>query len=397
MSGFWTYVFADLFCLLMVVTLMLKSIRGAVHQKSEGRFLAACLGFCFFIFTDICWKVMDIQPCPNFPNRLFFNILMHQSYFIAGTITAFLFFLYITELANSTLTQDRKKILLSAIPLLLHVMMGIVNYKTGFLFYMDQGMHYNRGKYFLLNTAPIYLYIFGASGLAVYRALKDDNYADREKLLTCGKFMILPTVGAIAQQFFWEIPLETLGITWGVLLLYLNNLEQMIYVDFMTNLGNRRQLLHFLNQKMNTSDERDDLYFLMMDVDHFKEINDSYGHLEGDAALERIATALKLAVKDEVSRPAIARYGGDEFAMLIESKGPEDVDRICKKIHKCVDKLNKEAESPYQLSVCIGVAKKDSNVENIREFINKADRKLYEAKGQRKEGRHKQNIHLNVV
>jgi len=119
-----------------------------------------------------------------------------------------------------------------------------------------------------------------------------------------------------------------------------------------------------------------------MDLDYFKTINDSYGHLEGDDALIRASKALKLACGDNFRRrPYIARYGGDEFIVVIEST-KQEADRLLENIHRNLKELNDEAHKPYTLAFSIGVAEYHPGMD-ANALIEAADSELYRIKRSR--------------
>jgi diguanylate cyclase (GGDEF)-like protein len=113
---------------------------------------------------------------------------------------------------------------------------------------------------------------------------------------------------------------------------------------------------------------------IMLDIDDFKQINDSHGHPAGDAVLARIGDLLQ----DEVRHVDIpARYGGEEFSVLLLETGAEEAAEIAERIRT---RVAAEFESEYGLTVSLGVATCPTHGEGVREIIEAADRALYEAK-----------------
>ena len=114
----------------------------------------------------------------------------------------------------------------------------------------------------------------------------------------------------------------------------------------------------------------------------FKSINDTYGHIQGDAALVRIADALRLGARDFQHRVNIARYGGDEFVILANADDIDQIDALRDSIDRALTRLNREANAPYELSVSMGAARADPSL-SLKELIEKADEQLYEEKERR--------------
>jgi diguanylate cyclase (GGDEF)-like protein len=118
---------------------------------------------------------------------------------------------------------------------------------------------------------------------------------------------------------------------------------------------------------------------MMIDANKFKQINDTYGHIQGDAALVRIADALRNACRDLTRKVTLARFGGDEFVIFIREVSHEQILALCEGIHAELKRLNEAAHSPYPLTVSIGVTGVTPDVE-LSKAIVQADQELYEKK-----------------
>ena len=109
-------------------------------------------------------------------------------------------------------------------------------------------------------------------------------------------------------------------------------LERLTYVDPLTGIANRRALEAVLSDGIQVADSA----VLMIDVDHFKAYNDLYGHLDGDRCLARVAEALAGAVR---TQDCVARFGGEEFAVVLKGAGLSDVERIGERLRAAVEDL----------------------------------------------------------
>lgn len=129
------------------------------------------------------------------------------------------------------------------------------------------------------------------------------------------------------------------------------------------------------------TDTGDVLALLLLDIDTFKTYNDTYGHLAGDACLERVATAIHRAVGED---GMTARYGGEEFAVLLRPRHARQPKEIAERIRQAVLKLNiaHETYTPLRkVSVSIGVAEYAPLPNGDKtDLIEAADQALYQAK-----------------
>jgi diguanylate cyclase (GGDEF)-like protein len=154
-------------------------------------------------------------------------------------------------------------------------------------------------------------------------------------------------------------------------------LERVSVTDGLTGLYNRRRLMEVLSDEARRSQRLKHTFaVLMVDVDHFKKYNDSFGHLAGDAVLTRVATQLREATREV---DFVARYGGEEFlVMLPETAMPEALE-IAERIRS---RIAAEAFPGRHMTVSIGVAEFPLHGSTPEQVIAAADEALYEAKGE---------------
>lgn len=155
----------------------------------------------------------------------------------------------------------------------------------------------------------------------------------------------------------FSVPGLCVGIMISMLLLYIVCQEQLISTDPLTGLNNRNRFETYMLSLFSNADHTGDVYLLMMDADGFKQINDRYGHVEGDRALQLISTAPKDVCS--ASGGFIARYGGDEFVVLQKAIAEQDIMRLCEAIN---DELAR-TEVPYLLRMSIGYARMGDGVD----------------------------------
>lgn len=155
-----------------------------------------------------------------------------------------------------------------------------------------------------------------------------------------------------------------------------SKLNEMLKVDNLTGLSNRRHFMDFL-AKMHSLSQRHShpLSILMADIDNFKEINDNYGHHQGDQFLQAVSEVLKRKTRNE---DLAARMGGDEFIVLLPETNLKEALHIANRIKKCVENIDILSEKE-SCSISIGAAqlKEDDNIES---FLKRVDDALYKAK-----------------
>ena len=151
-------------------------------------------------------------------------------------------------------------------------------------------------------------------------------------------------------------------------------LEQLATTDELTGLWNRRMIFKRLEEEISRARRyQEPLVILILDVDHFKEINDCYGHLQGDRVLQDIARVIEDEIR-EVDIPG--RYGGEEFLVLLPNTGLEGARAVAERIRQRI----RETTFGDELTATISGGLSLYKGENLEEYLHQADKKLFQAK-----------------
>lgn len=155
--------------------------------------------------------------------------------------------------------------------------------------------------------------------------------------------------------------------------------DEVAHTDPLTFLPNRRQMIGDLQREVIAADRYSTpLAISMIDIDHFKNINDTYGHTVGDEVLQRLAGELR----DHIRHPdTIGRYGGEEFLVILPQStlkaATQQAERLCRHVRSSLMKSNGREIS---LTISIGVAQYRTHKEDWQTFLSRADAALYQAK-----------------
>ncbi|WP_169737805.1 GGDEF domain-containing protein [Curvibacter gracilis] len=153
--------------------------------------------------------------------------------------------------------------------------------------------------------------------------------------------------------------------------------EQLATHDALTGMLNRRAIMALIELEHHRWKRHARPYAVMVvDVDHFKRVNDSYGHQAGDRALSQIAATLQASIR---KADFIGRYGGEEFIVLLQASDPEATTLLARRLCQAVETRSSDAQTP-RCTVSIGVAVVQQGDETIEPVIGRADQALYEAK-----------------
>ena len=160
---------------------------------------------------------------------------------------------------------------------------------------------------------------------------------------------------------------------------YHEEIYRLTIIDGLTQVYNKRYLLEFLEREMARCLRHGrDLSIVLFDIDHFKNINDTFGHLAGDYVLRELAQALKSRIRKE---ECFARYGGEEFALVLPETGHQNTVFLADKLRKIIEQhpfVFEGKRMPVTFSA--GVADLEAAHDSALSFIKAADARLYDAK-----------------
>jgi len=161
---------------------------------------------------------------------------------------------------------------------------------------------------------------------------------------------------------------------------YHEEIYRLTTVDGLTQAFNKRYLIETLQRELNRSIRYGrPLALVMMDIDHFKKINDSHGHLAGDHILREMSALILKNVRGE---DVFARYGGEEFACILPETDLESCVQMCEKLRRLIEsQAFVYGEKRIPVTVSFGVTVLVGSQEmSVQDFIARADSRLYEAK-----------------
>ena len=189
---------------------------------------------------------------------------------------------------------------------------------------------------------------------------------------------MITSVMVLSQIIFHHTLFIWYSLTLTIILMYIVLQQRELYRDSLTGARNRLVLKKCFEMFSKKPDSK--LSAVMIDLDYFKNINDSYGHAEGDKALQAF---VKLLHKVYREKGIVIRMGGDEFLVLLNNILPAELDQLVLKMEKIVERYNAKGDKPYRIkySCACGTYKKDMDFE---QFLHEVDIKMYHDKLGRK-------------
>ena len=367
-------------CFVVVALLLFWSLRSDSRSSSEQWLIRLFSVYLFNFAANICFTLFNrglIATSWVYPLSYLFKTL----YFVSFIVGTFCWCGYAEAEMKTELYKKRWGHVLFVLPFALPLLLVALNLWNHRLFFIDEFGSYRRGEAYHWMMAYLCVATGSFAMRHFMRSTRESDPVRREHMRLTASFPLSIFAAWLFSLAGEAVPVICVCLMVELLCLYVVSNKQMISIDKLTQVNNRQNLISFMNYKLNNHDNP--LFLLMVDVDEFKGINDTYGHLEGDNALIRVATALKRACIPYKLRPYIARYGGDEFIVVMEGS-EEEAATLCDSIRRILRKLQeRDRESQYSLEVSIGLAQCQEGM-HASDLIAAADAELYKTKRARR-------------
>ena len=367
------YIETNLFCIAVLVV-MLVALRTSLSRLTNQTILTHV-----FVMI-ILMLVMDIAKIALngvvFAGSEVTTCIMVSVFHVVNVMLYFQWLWFVGYNMQLRFWRDRRMMSLIALPGIFAIALVAGSIKFGWVWSVDENNVLSRGPYYLVYVACCGIYMVFACILAGYRIPLKRYFSDRVLYFSLAMFGLLPLLGLGMECTPESAPYSVYAMVISALFVFLEMQSRMISTDPLTKLNNRNQLNTFLDSKIGQYTENRKVYLFVLDLDKFKGINDTYGHAEGDSALNMVADVLK-----RVCGPLgcfISRFGGDEFNLVAFLANDAEADALRKTVKD--DLARTSASLPYSLSVSIGYAASRGRSETVIDLFSRADEALYKEK-----------------
>jgi diguanylate cyclase (GGDEF)-like protein len=253
-----------------------------------------------------------------------------------------------------------------------------VSLYTGWYFSVDDNNIYHRGYLFFVHLIICYS-LFAYPVFFVY---KNRNKLEKKYYYSLLLFFAPQVIGTTIQVLFYGVSFNWVGMMISLLIIYFNIQNRSLKTDYLTGAYNRLHIDDYLQQKIKNVTAGNTFSLILLDLNYFKEINDEFGHTVGDDALKDTVSILRSCFRQN---DFVARYGGDEFIVILDINNRNMLEEVINRIYRTVDKFNNDNNRPYKLSFCMGYDLYDSMSEMDGDsFIKHLDMLMYDNKKKKK-------------
>ena len=364
-----SYVITEIFCIFFSVGIIKKANKNVGTDLQMRHFKGMALFFIVYLISDSIWALGQGGIIP-FNSAL--NKITSACGLVAITLLTLGWCIFVIYRINQN-HADKVKLLIR-----MHyavaaadAVLTVASIFTGYFFYIDEQGIYQLGSGYPLHLVLIMIQLFGSGVFSFGQSFSDQQVKIKKEYRLPLLFIIIPAAAAVLEGFLPLTPIVPLGTLLPIHLAFLEIQNSEIYSDALTGLNNRRHMELFLQDMIHNAAQDRPFRIFMLDVNDFKQVNDKFGHIVGDKALQLVANALH-NVSDRL-QGFCARYGGDAF-VLITTEETDIQDAIQNEVNalraSCADLLP-------QITVSTGFAECRSDAITATQLIAQADQQLY--------------------
>ena len=353
---------------LMIAIMLAKRKRGRMVSY-DGK-----------IFYWMCWLCLGLCALESlaflldgqvFAGARALSILMNAAIFFSSVTMSFLWVCYVDFKLLESHERLKRIYPIAAIPAAAVCILILANLFVDVFFGVTDANVYYRTPLFWLPYAVVYGYmIYGVILACLYR-----KRTNKYLFMPVAAFLVPIFVGSVVQLLCYGLALIFPSVALGLTLIYINLQNEETFLDPLTNLYNRNYMLHYMDHIIKQVQRGKRMTGIMLDINNFKQINDTFGHITGDGVLRAVGNILLQATE---CNAVIVRYGGDEFVVLLEDADLETVQNIRANIACKLEAYNASGDAPLPVSLSAGIA--EFNKVDIFEFFQEMDRNMYAEK-----------------
>lgn|SRR5574344_92423 len=343
------YIETNILSFIILFWILRKLKADANGQMTVVLFKITTAAVMAIILLDIVWALIDSKRGAFF---FYVNNTVNALYMILTGFIPLCWLIYSLYARNKQYRMPHVLFALIILPEIALTVLCIMSPWTGWIFTVDRATNkYSRGQYIWIQQLITYSYYLYPTIRIGIQLLREKSTFQRQLLTEMMLFLVFPFIGLCFSLFFTGLPLAWPPTTLSILMIFMNMQNSQILTDSLTGLNNRRRYEEYIKQVKTTAHKEELLFLFIIDITHLNKINEDYGHAEGDNALVDTANVLR---KNMRGRNAfLARYGGDEFVILLQAKTEKEAEQLEENIYDSFSERNKTIGVKFPINVSV--------------------------------------------
>lgn len=376
------YIESNMICVIVFGILLFFNHFNIDRQEKQIKYDHALVAFILYFLADSVWAELVGGTILKTRTAFVLDVFLIYLFMAAITYTWLDYVMAVEQVPHRGRPINRFAVIF---PFLVATAALIVNYIVAPETLISEELDTLPLFSVYLVTVPS-IYLVAILFYSIRKARTEENPNDRYRDIFIGLFPQVTLIGGMIQMLFLPyVPIYCFVCMILMLVFYIQSIERQVSLDPLTSLNNRGQLMRYVSQRSNLFQEGRLTVVVMIDVNDFKGINDSFGHAEGDRALVIVADSLRKVVNRRGIPSFLGRYGGDEFILILHPTDREETGLLLNELSAEIEQCCGDLELPYILTVSAGYEELAGEQDSFQSCILRADQKLYESKAHKHE------------
>lgn len=374
--NFLNYISINIYSIVILICIYIYAFKQPEKELTEYKiFLALVQATVIMLIFDIFGRF------DGNANRIYYfiNFLGNFTIFFFGPVIPSLWVMYVYYQIFHKIEIRSKIIYLIIAVNVINFLLVILSQSFKWYYYIDSENIYHRGELYWVSI----LLMVVLMAVALIIVVENRNSIEKKKYFSLIFFPIPPSICVILQMLFYGLAVNLSSVSISLLVVFINIQNHSMNIDYLTGAYNRKKLDIYMKEKISCCSENKTFAAILIDMDNFKFINDTFGHIAGDNALETSVKLIKSCIR---KTDFLARFGGDEFCIVLEMEDISDLETTIFRINHSLKIHNQHSNNQYKLGFSMGYAVYDYNAHmNVEEFQKHIDILMYEKKRKNKE------------
>ena len=366
--------------LLLDIYILSKTGRDITRKNEHTWFCALIVTHMVYLVCNTLWTMQEYDLL-EFPRAVLMAVCSLSLWSVINCATSF--FQFVVERRAIEFYRTPAGRWLRLLPAGIATVLIILNLWTGLVFTLNEDGYFVHEALYLPTLVIASLYLIAVAVVGAVTAMKArTTFQRRTNAALCGSVLLI-MLYIVLDSFMGKASILPAAVFAVIVVIFILLQESSINSDALTGMNNRRKADEYMSERLTRVSASEPLYLYIGDLNGFKKINDTYGHMEGDKALIRCSLALKRTIGRH--NGFAARFGGDEFLMTCQPEADADPEALIRDLDGLLAELSEDL--PYQLAMTVGYTICKDPAVPMSEYIRRADEMLYARKARLKVGR----------
>lgn len=369
----------NLYSIAILVIIFFQTLRSSEKYLLPQKFYMQAL-----LVTAVLLVLDILSRFDGYPGTLYAVVNYGANFlmFLLSPVLPSLWLLYAYSQVDDAAHKTRLWLYLTAGLSVGNAVMLILSQFFGWYYTISADNIYTRGPLFWIPVAITAV----LTAAAIVLVIANRKKIVRKHFISLLLFPLPPIICIVLQVTYYGLSLILNGAALSILIAFVTIQNERMNTDYLTGVYNRKGLEAYLRQKINTSSANRTFSAILLDLDNFKSINDTYGHIKGDHILAESSDLLKSCLRSD---DFIARHGGDEFFIILNITDPEELETVVDRIKICIRTFNDSSSEPCKIGFSMGYAVYDVRSHmSVQDFHQHLDNLMYADKRAGKENLH---------